>query len=284
MKNIFLTLFCAYLLCSCTSIKSYNPPNRIEAKYSALVTKYDLDIDEHRCLFAPHYHSHKEIKELERILSPKEMKIFNYKIENKIQEIHNRTHLISSRYKIIEKSKVTHLKHLSIMISQNRDSVFDSLEKQIDIPKALAHFQRIDKLMGDLPIFIPVKNALISSKFGWRKLKGKKRCMHKGLDIVGPKGSKIYAAGNGKVLEVAYSKSYGNYILIQHKKNLKTRYAHLKKLNVKAGQKVSQGQYIGIQGSTGRSSREHLHFEVMHRSRHLNPINFVGREVGCHRV
>lgn len=108
--------------------------------------------------------------------------------------------------------------------------------------------------------------------------------MHRELDLVGVKNARVYAAANGKVLEVAYSGSYGNYILIQHKKNLKTRYAHLKSLKVKSGQQVRQGEMIAIQGSTGRSTRDHLHFEVVHRKMHLNPYNFVGKEVGCHRV
>ena len=224
------------------------------------------------------------IEQISKILNQHDAQILNYKIETKIQEIYNRAHLISTRYKIVEKSKVTHLKHLSRAISQNPDSVFDSLETQVDIPKALAHFSRIDNLVGDIPIFIPVKHALISSKFGTRKLKNRKKCMHKGLDLVGVKNAKIYASANGQVLESAYSRSYGNYVLIQHKKNVKTRYAHLKSLRVKAGQKVSQGQVIGIQGSTGRSTRDHLHFEVIHKKRHLNPYNFIGREVGCHRV
>jgi hypothetical protein len=62
VKNIFLTLYIAYFLCSCANIKPYNPPNRIEAKYSPLITKYDLDIDTHRCLFAPNYHIDKVIE------------------------------------------------------------------------------------------------------------------------------------------------------------------------------------------------------------------------------
>lgn len=286
MRNLFSILLLVIFLSGCASNPqtSHSKPNRVESKHSHIISKYDLDTHSHRCLFAPAYTSHNQVEQISKLLNQKDAKILNYKIENKIQEIYNRAHLISSRYKIIEKSKVTHLKHLSNMISQNHDSVFDSLESKVNIAKALDHFARIDDLVADVPIFIPVKNALISSKFGMRKLKGKRKRMHKGLDLVGVKNARIYAAANGKVLEVAYSASYGNYVLIQHKKNLKTRYAHLKTLKVNSGQKVRQGQVIGIQGSTGRSNRDHLHFEVIHRKRHLNPINFVGREVGCHRT
>lgn len=286
VRNLFSILILTFFISGCASntpIRKVNS-NKIESKYSHIISKYDLNTHSHRCLFAPAYNVHNEVEQISALLNQKDAKILNYKIENKIQEIYNRASLISSRYKIIEKSKVTHLKHLSNMISQNHDSVFDSLESRINIPRALEHFVKIDDLVADIPIFMPVKHALISSKFGMRKLKGKKRRMHKGLDLVGVKNARIYAAANGKVLEVAYSKSYGNYILIQHKKNLKTRYAHLKALKVKSGQRVSQGQVIGTQGSTGRSNRDHLHFEVIHRKRHLNPINFVGREVGCHRA
>lgn len=286
MQNLIAIFFTGFLLCGCASStpKFQVPPNRVETKYSHIISKYDLDVDKHQCLFAPAYNSHNEVVQISKILNQHDAKILNYKIENKIEEIYNRANLLSKRYKIVEKSKVTHLKHLRRAISHNPDSVFDLVENKVDIPKALAHFSRIDDLVGDIPIFIPVKHALISSKFGMRKIKGRKKCMHRGLDLVGVKNARIYSAANGKVLEAGYSRSYGNYVLIQHKKQLKTRYAHLKSLRVKPGQKVLQGQVVGIQGSTGRSTRDHLHFEVIHRKRHLNPYNFVGREVGCHRV
>lgn len=284
MKNIFATLFMVIFISGCAGPKAYIPLNRIDSKYSHIITKYDLYIDDaHKCLFAPSYNKQKKLQRMGKILSPKESQILNHKIENKIQEIHSRAKLINAKYKIIDKDKLANLKHLSKVISENHDSAFDSLENKVDIHKTLAHFYKIDKQVADIPIFIPVKNALVSSKFGPRKTKGRKGCMHKGLDIVGPKGSEVYAAANGVVIEVASSRSYGKYILIQHKKNLKTRYAHLRKLEAKVGQKISQGEIIGIQGSTGKSSRDHLHFEVIHKERHLDPINFIGKEIGCHK-
>lgn len=87
-----------------------------------------------------------------------------------------------------------------------------------------------------------------------------------GVDIGAPKGTPIYAAAGGTVIIArqngAWNGGYGNYIVIKHENGTQTLYAHASKVNVTAGEQVSQGETIGLVGSTGQSTGSHLHFEV----------------------
>lgn len=87
--------------------------------------------------------------------------------------------------------------------------------------------------------------------------------MHQGIDIAGPIGSPILAAAAGTVEFAGWtSGGYGNLIEIRHADGSLTRYAHLDRVGVQLGDRVTQGQVIGAMGSTGRSTGPHLHFEV----------------------
>ena len=101
------------------------------------------------------------------------------------------------------------------------------------------------------------------------------RRMHYGLDLAVSRGTPIYAALDGTVVEAGYRNDYGYYVLVQHPGGLKTRYAHNSQNLVKVGQTVARGQTIGLVGSTGRSSGNHLHFEVIVNGNRVNPSNYV---------
>ena len=119
---------------------------------------------------------------------------------------------------------------------------------------------------------IPLQNALVTSEFGGRKNPiTKKSENHKGLDLSAPEGSSIYAATEGIVEISQRSSSYGNYIVINHGNGLKNLYAHCSKLLVNSGDQVKKGQVIAKVGSTGQSTRPHLHFEVLLNDQNLNP-------------
>ena len=134
------------------------------------------------------------------------------------------------------------------------------------------------------PIFkwpLSAKSFRISSLFGLRTIKGK-TALHKGIDLAAATGTPVSAALAGKVMEARYSPGYGNTILLSHSKRFKTRYAHLQKLLVQAGQRVASGQLIGTVGTTGHvlrsrfgSSGSHLHFEVYSHGRAVNPFYFL---------
>ena len=120
----------------------------------------------------------------------------------------------------------------------------------------------------------PIDGARMSSGFGMRRhpVLGYNK-MHKGVDFAAPRGTPIYAAGDG-VIEVAGRKGgYGNYVRIRHVNSLKTAYAHMKKFakNTRVGKRVKQGDVIGYVGTTGRSTGPHLHFEVLKNNKQVNP-------------
>ncbi len=101
---------------------------------------------------------------------------------------------------------------------------------------------------------------------------------HKGLDFTAPKGSPVYATGDGKVQYTGYS-TYGNVIYIDHGYNFETRYGHLTEYIVTPGQQIKRGQVIGYVGNTGVSGGFHLHYEVLYEGTQINPINFFQRDL-----
>ena len=102
---------------------------------------------------------------------------------------------------------------------------------------------------------------------------------HKALDFTAPKGTPVYATGDGKINRANYSKSYGYVVYIDHGYDYKTRYAHLSKFIVKYGQNVKRGEIIGYVGNTGLSQANHLHYEVLYKNNQINPIDFFHRDL-----
>lgn len=122
----------------------------------------------------------------------------------------------------------------------------------------------------------PVSSGWFSSNFGWRvdPFTGKS-AMHEGVDYVVPEGTPIHAAASGIVVYAALHPQFGNLVEIDHGNDIVTRYAHASKLMVEVGQLVKRGQLISLVGSTGRSTGNHLHFEVRFKGLAQNPIRFL---------
>ena len=121
----------------------------------------------------------------------------------------------------------------------------------------------------------PINGARLSSRFGKRRhpVLGYTK-MHKGTDFAAPRGTPIYAAGNGVIERASRYGSFGHYIRIKHADGYKTAYAHLKGYakGIKSGKRVKQGQVIGYVGTTGRSTGPHLHYEVIKNGMHLDAM------------
>ncbi len=121
----------------------------------------------------------------------------------------------------------------------------------------------------------PVQGARLTSKFGVRKhpILGYSK-MHRGVDFAAKRGTPILAAGDGRVTFAGRNGSFGRFIEIKHLNNFKTRYAHLYKFSkgIKKGRVVKQGDVIGYVGNSGRSTGPHLHYEVKHKNRTINPM------------
>ncbi len=136
-----------------------------------------------------------------------------------------------------------------------------------------------EKLLAAIPAIQPITNDALTrmaSGFGWRSDPfTKARKMHRGMDFTAPKGTPIYATGDGKITRADNNSSgFGKHIRINHDYGYLSIYAHLSKYNVKKGQKVKRGDLIGFVGSTGRSEAPHLHYEIWKDKERINPINF----------
>lgn len=136
-----------------------------------------------------------------------------------------------------------------------------------------------EKLLEAIPAIQPVNNedlTRMASGFGFRTdpfTKARKK--HWGMDFTAPRGTPVYASGNGVVTRADNSASgYGKHIRIDHGFGYESLYAHLYKYNVRKGQKVKRGDLIGFVGSTGRSEAPHLHYEIFKDKERINPINF----------
>ncbi|MDO5605483.1 MAG: DUF5930 domain-containing protein [Paracoccus sp. (in: a-proteobacteria)] len=122
-----------------------------------------------------------------------------------------------------------------------------------------------------LPLAMPVQSSFrFTSSFGPRWGRA-----HQGIDLAGPVGTPILATGEGVVTFAGWQRGYGNLIKIEHALGTETRYAHLNKIRVQVGQKVSRGSLIGDMGNTGRSTGPHLHYEVRVNGKAVNPMSFI---------
>lgn len=133
----------------------------------------------------------------------------------------------------------------------------------------------IDEL-SDYPVISPIKKSgRISSGFGMRKHPCYKRQkFHTGIDIPQVKGTPVYATGNGIVTAKGYDSGYGYFVEIQHDGNFRSFYAHLSRILVNVGERVSITRQIACVGNTGIVTGSHLHYEVRKGRRYLNPIGW----------
>ena len=140
------------------------------------------------------------------------------------------------------------------------------------------YFNREGKNVKKSILKTPLDGARLSSTFGMRKhpISGFNK-MHKGIDFAAPKGTPVYAGGNGVIERAGRNGGYGNYIRIRHNNEYKTAYAHLSgfKKGISKGVRVNQGEVIGYVGSTGRSTGPHLHYEIIYQNKQINPPAFL---------
>jgi murein DD-endopeptidase MepM/ murein hydrolase activator NlpD len=137
-------------------------------------------------------------------------------------------------------------------------------------------------MLAAMPAIQPITNkglSRLASGFGYRIhpiYKVKK--MHWGIDFSAPRGTPIYATGDGKVslAKKSYLKTgYGNQVEIDHGYGFKTKYAHMQTLAVKRGEKIKRGQLIGYVGSSGGSTAPHVHYEIIKNGKKINPIQYI---------
>ncbi|MBO5892902.1 MAG: M23 family metallopeptidase, partial [Alistipes sp.] len=145
-----------------------------------------------------------------------------------------------------------------------------------------------EKFSTAIPAIWPIDRTKMRNKigaFGYRMHPVYHRWkFHSGVDMPGRIGDPIYATGNGVVEMIDRSRArhgYGTQILINHGFGYKTRYAHLNKIHVAKGDTISRGQLIADMGNTGVSTSPHLHYEVIYKRSHVNPINYFDRNMSA---
>jgi murein DD-endopeptidase MepM/ murein hydrolase activator NlpD len=130
-----------------------------------------------------------------------------------------------------------------------------------------------------IPSRMPVPGSALTSGFGMRihPVLGGRRA-HKGIDLAMPTGTPIFATADGMVSKAERFSSYGLYVSLEHGADIQTRYGHMSRINVAAGQAVHKGDVIGYVGSTGRSTGPHLHYEVRIGGVAVNPVPYLQGE------
>jgi murein DD-endopeptidase MepM/ murein hydrolase activator NlpD len=182
-----------------------------------------------------------------------------------------------NRYKDLER-----LDNADIVIGTTKR--LDELTKKLVVQsrsfdEVIALAKNKEEMLASIPAIQPVANEKlkrVASGFNYRIHPiYKVRHFHTGIDFTAPRGTEIYATGDGKVEDVIMKKrGYGYHVVIDHGYGYKTLYAHMSKFNVKRGQAVKRGDVIGFVGSTGTSTAPHLHYEVIKNGEKINPMNF----------
>lgn len=181
-------------------------------------------------------------------------------------------------------NRYNHLNNLSDAeliksVSANMDRLEHQIYTQIksfDQLKEIASNQK-DRL-AHIPAIQPIselKLRQMASGYGHRvdPIYGTSK-FHEGMDFAAEKGTPVYATGDAIVKSAKWHSGYGNLIELDHGYNYTTRYAHLSKMNVTAGQSVKRGELIGLVGNTGKSTGSHLHYEVRYKGAPQNPVNY----------
>ena len=147
-----------------------------------------------------------------------------------------------------------------------------SIGQEIFIPGARLDSDTLERAMGEVFRYPITASWRLTSKFGSRidPISGVRK-NHTGIDMACPTGTAIKAAMTGTVAFTGYNNTYGYYVIINHHDNYQTLYAHMSKILTKKGDRVSQGDKIGLVGSTGYSTGPHLHFTVYKNGNLVDP-------------
>jgi len=153
-------------------------------------------------------------------------------------------------------------------------TLLEGLESRLSVVKQSV--DKVDALAAATPSIWPA-HGWLSSPMGYRTdpVNGASSDFHPGLDIAGDRGQPVYATAAGTISFAGRQGAYGNLIVINHGYGLETRYGHLQSFSVKDHQQVQRGDVIGRVGSTGRSTGNHLHYEVLANGTLLNPLRLL---------
>lgn len=161
---------------------------------------------------------------------------------------------------------------------QTKNELLEKLITQADNYDQLASVVDIirnSNIYYEIPAISPLPPNLIrrvSSKFGWRKDPvTHERKFHAGIDLAAHKAVTIHATANGKVTYAGWQNGYGNLVIIKHKLGFIAYYGHMSMIYTKVNAYVTRGTIIGFVGSTGKSTGQHLHYEIKKNGKPVNP-------------
>lgn len=152
---------------------------------------------------------------------------------------------------------------------------FRSRRLQTDLSLLEGAFIEQHRLLSSTPSIAPVR-GILTDGFGTRRdpFTGA-RAAHNGIDISTPTGKPIVAPADGIIAKANWASGYGKVVYISHGYGYSSRYGHLSRIAVKAGDKVKRGEVIGYVGSTGRSTGPHVHYEVRLNGKPVNPLEYI---------
>lgn len=181
----------------------------------------------------------------------------------------------TTQTKTLQEPSAGHRKVIAIVNYHNDEVV------SVDIQKEEVTYEAVPKIVERgtkiPPTYIkPLSGGRLTSKFGRRNRPTKgASTYHKGVDWATPTGTSIYASSAGTVTKAGWGRGYGYVIYIRHADGRETRYGHLSKVLVSAGQTVKQGQKIALSGNTGVSTGPHLHFEILINGSQVDPFKYL---------
>lgn len=177
--------------------------------------------------------------------------------------------------KTLQEPSAGHRKVVAVVsFENNKEAGTEIIKEEITyeaVPKIVERGTKIP------PTYIkPISGGRLSSNFGGRKAPTKgASTYHKGVDWATPTGTAVVASSGGVVAKAGWGSGYGYVVYINHPDGRQTRYGHLSKVLVSAGQTVSQGQKIALSGNTGVSTGPHLHFEILVNGSQVNPLKYL---------
>ncbi len=175
------------------------------------------------------------------------------------------------------------------------DSVFGTIDESLDqmlrqteiqlesYSEVMSVLEKEKKIRNGTPSIRPLTGGFLSSRFGRRMdpFLGEV-VQHPGLDYRARTGSPVLSSAEGVVSMARRNGGFGLMIEVSHENGFTTRYAHLSKILVTRGQKVTRGEIIGLVGNTGHSTGSHLHYEVLFRKVHRDPLQYVIPQGTCY--
>ena len=177
--------------------------------------------------------------------------------------------------KTLQEPSAGHRKVVAVVTFENDKEIDTEIIKEEVTYKAVPKI--VERGTKIPPTYIkPISGGRLSSGFGSRSRPTKgASTYHKGIDWATPTGTAVVASCGGTVARAGWGSGYGYVVYINHPDGRQTRYGHLSKILVSAGQTVSQGQKIALSGNTGVSTGPHIHFEILINGSQVNPLKYL---------